>query len=96
MQNQSLSEQALKNKNRFLSVELLTKSNTSTAGENQPGAGVLEKAMSLLNIVSGAKAAMNNAAATKDAQNQNTIPVKGARTPAEINKANAEYWATHA
>ncbi|MEY3488107.1 MAG: IclR helix-turn-helix domain, partial [Pseudomonadota bacterium] len=39
-------------------MELLTKSNISTAGENQPGAGVLEKAMSLLNIVSGAKAAM--------------------------------------
>ena len=46
-------------KKRFLSVELITKSVSPAAGsEAQPGAGVLEKAMSLLNIVSVAKAPM--------------------------------------
>ena len=40
-------------------MELITKSVSPAAGsEAQPGAGVLEKAMSLLNIVSVAKAPM--------------------------------------
>lgn len=49
----------------------------------------------LFNAAAGAKAAINNASATRDSvlQKKEVVQVKGIATPAEINAANAAFWA---